>query len=75
MFGWRWSGSLQKTSRDDLKLKHNLLIPYAALTSPEKDKDFNTFLWALDTSDEELHALGLDDKTLEMVRFSREVRV
>ena len=75
MFGWRWSGSLQRTSRDDLKLKHNLLIPYAALTSPEKDKDFNTFLWALDTSDEELHALGLDEKTLEMVRFSREVRV
>jgi len=55
MDGWRWSGSHDPESRNNKKLLHHLMVPYDALSRPEKDKDFNAFLWALDpvpTADE-----------------------
>jgi len=39
MDGWRWSGSPDKTSRDNSRLLHHLFIPYDQLTQEEKDKD------------------------------------
>lgn len=72
MDGWRWSGSDSKASRDNDKLKHHLLVAYDALSKAEKDKDFNTFLWALDISDEELLTLGLDDDARQLARLGRD---
>lgn len=43
MDGWRWSAS-----RNNERLLHHLLVPYDALSNQEKDKDYHTFLWALD---------------------------
>jgi len=71
MEGWRWSGSLQSSSRDNDKLKHNLLVPYNLLDNPEKDKDFNAFLWALDISDDDLNQLNLDENSKRMVQLAR----
>jgi hypothetical protein len=51
MDGWRWSGSNDKKSRIDERLLHHLLVPYDDLTDYAKDKDYNTFLWALDLSE------------------------
>jgi hypothetical protein len=48
MDGWRWSGSHDPESRNNKKLLHHLMVPYDALNRPEKDKDCNAFLWALD---------------------------
>lgn len=48
MDGWRWSGSNEATSRNNDRLLHHLLVPYDALSNDEKDKDYHTFLWALD---------------------------
>lgn len=59
MDGWRWSGSDNPSSRDDRKLKHHLLVAYDALTSPEVDKDYNAFLWALNLSPQLQKKLGL----------------
>lgn len=47
MDGWRWSGSLDSSTRDNQKLRHHLLVPYDALNRSERDKDYETFLWAL----------------------------
>ena len=48
MDGWRWSGSNDENSRKNDRLLHHQLVPYDALTNHAKDKDYNTFLWALD---------------------------
>lgn len=71
MDGWRWTGSLDEKSRDNDKLKHHLLVPFDALNSHEKDKDYNVFLWALDLSDEELNAVELDDKARRLLNYVR----
>jgi hypothetical protein len=66
MDGWRWSGSKSKESRDNDKLRHHLLIPFDALNSDEKKKDYNAFLWALDISQEELDKIPLDEDAKPM---------
>lgn len=70
MEGWRWSGSNDKSSRDNDKLKHHLLVPYDALSNPEKDKDYNAFLWALDLTDQELHSLSIPDDSQKMIELA-----
>jgi hypothetical protein len=59
MDGWRWSGSLDPSSRSNEKLRHHLLVPYDALDRSEKDKDYNAFLWALDLPLELTRRLGV----------------
>jgi hypothetical protein len=56
MDGWRWSGSIEESSRKDNRLLHHQLVPYDALNNHSKDKDYHTFLWALDLP-EEYHGL------------------
>ena len=73
MDGWRWSGSDNQTSRDNDKLKHHLLVAYDALSKSEKDKDFNTFLWALDIGDDDLRALGLDETARGLAQLGKDV--
>ena len=48
MDGWRWSGSNEASSRENDRLLHHLLVPYDALSNHDKDKDYHSFLWALD---------------------------
>ncbi len=59
MDGWRWSGSIDPSSRNNEKLRHHLLVPYDTLDSPEKDKDHNAFLWALELPVELKRRFGL----------------
>jgi len=40
MHGWRWSGSLDPSSRDEKRRLHHLLVPFEELTEEEKHKDF-----------------------------------
>ncbi|MEY5014341.1 MAG: hypothetical protein RIS92_699, partial [Verrucomicrobiota bacterium] len=68
MDGWRWSGSTDKSSRDNLRLKHHLLVHFDALENPEKDKDFNAFLWALAIPDEQLQGLDLSEDIKRLAR-------
>jgi hypothetical protein len=75
MDGWRWSGSLDKASRDNTKLKHHLLIPYDALDNPEKEKDYNVFLWALDMSDADLEHIDISEESKRMVQIARSIAV
>lgn len=72
MDGWRWSGSKDEGSRNDDLLRHHLLVPYSCLSLPEKDKDLNSFVWALGIPDPELRSLGLDEKALRMVQIAKE---
>ena len=74
MDGWRWSGSSDKLTRDNDKLKHHLLVPYDSLESPEKDKDYNAFLWALDIPDEKLNCVNLSEESKRMVKFAKEIK-
>ena len=49
MHGWRWSGSMDPSSRDDRKRIHHLLVPFQNLSEEEKNKDrdpIRTFLEA-----------------------------
>lgn len=39
MHGWRWSGSMSPSSRDDRKRIHHLLVPFESLSEEEKNKD------------------------------------
>jgi TrkA-N domain/RyR domain len=39
MDGWRWSGSLDKSSRDNSLKLHHLFVPYDELSKEEKEKD------------------------------------
>ncbi len=71
MEGWRWSGSLAPSDRDNEKLRHPMLIHYDALSNPEKDKDFNAFLWALDLAEDEVKALNLSEDAQRMLEFSK----
>jgi hypothetical protein len=71
MDGWRWSGP--KSRRDDDKLKHPLLVPFSSLSNPSKDKDFDTFLWALDLTRTYMEELGLNSATVESALFGQEV--
>jgi hypothetical protein len=71
MEGWRWSGSHEKSSRDNNKLKHHLLVSYDALENPEKDKDFNAFLWALDLTDQDLHDLAIPTELKRMIELAK----
>lgn len=59
MDGWRWSGSPEKESRNNAKLRHHLLMPYDSLPEPERKKDYNTFLWALELAADPRQKLGL----------------
>jgi len=70
MDGWRWSGSPEERSRDNDKLKHHLLMPFDALSNHEKDKDYNTFVWALGLTDNELREVSLDDKATRLMRYA-----
>jgi hypothetical protein len=74
MDGWRWSGSNDKSTRDNLKLKHHLLIPFEALNSSEKDKDYNSFLWALDIPEEELKYLNLSEEAIKVVEIAKNIK-
>jgi hypothetical protein len=67
MDGWRWSGSVNKESRDNSRLRHHLLVSYDALDQPEKDKDFNAFLWALSLSEVELNQINLSEEVKMLV--------
>jgi hypothetical protein len=58
MDGWRWSGSPEKESRNNAKLRHHLLMPYDMLPGPERMKDYNTFLRALEITDDSKQELG-----------------
>lgn len=71
MEGWRWSGSLDKSSRDNNKLKHHLLVPYDSLDNPEIDKDYNAFLWALDISNQELDQLDLTEESKRIAKLAK----
>lgn len=73
MDGWRWSGSEDRASRDNDKLKHHQLVAYDTLSKSEKDKDFNTFLWALGVDDAELQALGIDEETIRVAMMGRRI--
>lgn len=75
MDGWRWSGSHEKSSRDNNKLKHHLLVPYDALENPEKDKDFNAFLWALDLTEQEILSLSIPLESKRMVELAKKMSV
>lgn len=75
MEGCRWSGSLDKSSRDNDKLKRNLLVPYDSLDNPEKDKDYNAFLWALDISDDDLKQLDLAEESKRMVQLAKTINL
>ena len=72
MDGWRWSGSPEKESRDNDKLKHHLLMPFDALSTHENDKDYNTFLWALRLSEDELREVSLNDEARRLVHYARQ---
>lgn len=72
MDGWRWSGSESKESRDNDKLKHHLLISYDSLANPEKDKDYNAFLWSLDIPEKELEKFRVNDEARRMVKFANQ---
>lgn len=73
MEGWRWSGSHDKSSRDNDKLKHHLLVPYDALSNPEKDKDYNAFLWALDLTAQEVLSLSIPDESKKMIELAKKM--
>jgi len=72
MDGWRWTGTSDKASRDNLKLKHHLLIPFDALTNQEVEKDYAMFLWALDLSDSELQTLTMNEDAQRMLHISQD---
>jgi len=72
MDGWRWSQSCDPQSRDNEKLKHHLLTPYDTLERPEKDKDYNAFLWALDLPDSLLQRLELNEDCKRLIQIGRE---
>jgi hypothetical protein len=73
MFGWRWSGSKENSTRDNNKLKHPLLCEYDALAEQEKEKDFSMFLWSLDLKDSELEELALDENITKLVLVVRKL--
>ena len=75
MDGWRWSGSLDKGSRDNTKLKHHLLVSYDALDNPEKEKDYNVFLWALDISDADMEEIDISEESKRMVQLAKSISV
>lgn len=75
MDGWRWSGSMDKGSRDNTKLKHHLLVPYDALDNPEKEKDYNVFLWALEISDADMENIDISEESKRMVQIAKSISV
>lgn len=50
MNGWRWSGSKDRSSRDDTRLLHNNLIPFEQLDRTEQEKDIAIVSRALEIS-------------------------
>jgi len=73
MDGWRWSGSDSKASRDNDKLKHHLLVSYDSLDNPEKDKDYNAFLWSLDIPENELPNILINEEARRMVNLAKKL--
>jgi len=71
MDGWRWTGTTAKASRDNLKLKHHLLIPFSSLENQEVDKDYAIFLWTLDISEIDLETLSINEDARRMLLISR----
>jgi len=47
MHGWRWSGSIEPSTRDDRKRIHHLLVPFESLSNEEKMKDLSPLKKAL----------------------------
>lgn len=75
MDGWRWSGSDSKATRDNDKLKHHLLVSYDSLDNPEKDKDYNAFLWSLDIPENELANIQINEEARRMVNLAKKLEV
>jgi aminopeptidase-like protein len=50
-------------------------VPYDSLDNPEKDKDYNAFLWALDISDDDLKLLDLAEESKRMVQLAKTINL
>jgi voltage-gated potassium channel Kch len=71
MDGWRWTQSDSKETRDNLKLKHHLLVPYDHLSNEEKVKDYNTFIWALELNENELTNLKISPEAKDSIKYAK----
>jgi hypothetical protein len=70
MDGWRWSGSYEVSSRDNEKLKHHLLVSFDRLDKSEIDKDYNSFIWAMDIPNETLEHLEISEEAMRMKSYA-----
>jgi hypothetical protein len=50
-------------------------VPYDALDNPEKEKDYNVFLWALDISDADMEEIDISEESKRMVQIAKSISV